>query len=210
MDIRRRMINIFPPPTADNVFVIDSITFEECSVFGTLFGYYSITGNLNVIESLGTFIIENGNIISSSTTHTAYEIDPSQIELYLYDYKISINRLKYYTYTNASPILEIYSPHGILPKNMVYINSSGYIMRNAGMDGEWTFDHIPTTSVEAILFVEFAKQYGVDAIKIDGYSLIWYEEDKIIDIILQNTSMGRIYGAGNGQFSGEIYRTDIN
>lgn len=199
MDIRRRMINT-PPPTADNVFVIDNITFEEVNMWG-ISGYDMYIENINTIKSLKNFIVENGYMLTNSN----YKIDPSQIELYLYDYKIPVSDVVYSHLTNS---LDIYYQEGDATEHVITMPDDSHVLSPSG-SGTWKFNYIPTTSVEAILFVEFAKQYGVDAIKIDGYSVNWYEEDKIIGIALQNSVICHIYGAGNGQFSGQIFRHDI-
>ena len=178
------------------MFVIDDITFEEVNMWGVS-GYYSKTENFNTINSLKNFFIENGDY----NGHVC-ELDSSKIELYLYDYKIPATTLYYYPQNNQ---FLIYGSEGVFPYNTCNINGNTITNNGISMDGAWTFDYIPTTSVEAILFVEFAKQYGVDAIKIDGYSVNWYEEDKIIDICVQNTPIYHIYGAGNGQLSGMIH-----
>lgn len=148
------------------MFVIDSITFEEVNIFSVT-GYHSKTENINTMNSLKNFFVENG------VYNDYYELDPSKIELYLYDYKIPAIQLYYHV---RQDVVTIYSSGGVFPNSYCDIRNDNTITNSwRSIDGEWTFDHIPTTLVEAILFVEFAKQYGVDAIKIDGYNVIFDE-----------------------------------
>lgn len=76
-------------------------------------------------------------------------------------------------------------------------------------DGTWEFNYIPTTSVEAILFVEFAKQYGVDAIKIDGYNVFLIDAYTLyIEPEGWITHFYTVYGANNGDLTGHIQYDD--
>lgn len=201
MDIRRRMINT-PPPTADNVFVIDSITFEEINMWGVS-GYYTFTENINTTNSLKNFIVENGDTLRNGY----YKIDSSQIELYFYDYKIPAIYADCNTLTNS---LSIYCQKGVIPGNHILIEAGSHVL-GPSSDSVWTFDHIPTTSIEAILFVEFAKQYGADAIKIDGYVVIFDEGWNLLYIEPEGwiTHSYTIYGANNGDLTGYIQYSEV-
>lgn len=103
MDRRRALLAT--TSIADNVFVIDDITFEEINMWGVS-GYDMYIENINTIKSLKNFIVENGYMPTNSTY---YKIDPSQIELYLYDYKIPVSDVEYSHLTNT---LDIYYQEG--------------------------------------------------------------------------------------------------
>lgn len=164
-------------------------------------GYYTFTENINTTNSLKNFIVENGDMLINGY----YKIDSSQIELYFYDYKIPAT----YTYCNTlTNLLSIRCQEGVIPGNDILIEAGSHVL-GPSSDSVWTFDHIPTTSVEAILFVEFAKQYGVDAITTSGLNVVsasWNEENKSLYMIQGRGIVSEyiIYGAGNGELTGHI------
>ena len=180
------------------MFVIDSITFEEVNMWGAS-GYDIYIGNINTMNSLRKFIVENGYEYS---VNVKYKIDPSQLELYLYDYKIPITNVEY---SPATDTLLIYCQEGVAPRNEITLQPNN-IFQGPSIDSLWTFDYIPTTSVEAILFVEFAKQYGYDAIKIDGYNVIFDEGWNRLYLEPKGwiTHSYTVYGANNGDLTGHI------
>lgn len=196
--MNRRRALLATTSIADNVFVIDDITFEEINMWGVS-GYDIYIGNINTMNSLRKFVVENGYEYS---VHGDYKIDPSQLELYLYDYKIPVTDVSY----QLNFEFEMHCQEGVIPTNTIIIHSNNHVSNPSLINGEWTFDHIPTTSVEAILFVEFAKQYGVDAIKIDGYNVsindgwnrLYIEPKEWI------THSYTVYGANNGDLTGHI------
>lgn len=163
-------------------------------------GYDMYIENINTIKSLKNFIVENGYML---TNNMKYKIDPSQIELYLYDYKIPVSDVVYAPSTNT---LDIYYQEGDATEHAITMPDDSRVLSISG-NGTWKFNYIPTTSVEAILFVEFAKQYGVDAIKTSGLMEItasWNEENKSLYMMKGVAFEYIIYGADNGELTGHI------
>lgn len=182
------------------MFVIDDITFVYTDHPSFTPDEYSVENEnlLHVFNTLKEYCIKNGVVNGNS-----YIIEMPQIEIYLFDYKIPINSIEYY----SSSELYIYSNPNVLPSGCVWLMGGSILYCFLGpFDGGWTFDHIPTTSVEAILFVEFAKQYGVDAIKIDGYNVIFNEGWNLLYIEPEGwiTHSYTVYGANNGDLTGHI------
>lgn len=183
------------------MFVIDSITFVYGHAAGLSWYYVENESFPHIFNTLKEYCIKNG----VAEDGFSYIVETPQVEIYLFDYKIPINCIEYY---NPGYELYIYSDTNVLPDGYVWllIGDSTLYCNLSPMDGGWTFDHIPTTSVEAILFVEFAKQYGVDAIKtsgLNGISASWNEENKSL-YMMKGQLEYIIYGAGNGELTGHI------
>ena len=139
-------------------------------------------------------MLENGTKLDDER----YELNNPDIELYLFDYKIPVNSLLY-----EYGAVGIYSSEKILPGGWIGLSYDMIICNVGYFDGGWMFDHIPTSSVEAIMFVEFAKQYGVDTILIDNCTVELINNK--LYIINEKTSYSyTVYGRDNGDWTGVI------
>ena len=118
----------------------------------------------------------------------------------MFDYKIPVNSLLY-----EYGAVGIYSSENILPLGWIELSYDMIRCAWGYLDGGWMFDHIPTSRVEAIMFVEFAKQYGVDTILIDNCTVELDEINNKLYIINEKTSYHyTVYGKDNGDWTGVI------
>lgn len=192
---------------ADNVFVIDEVYFDSVATFyrGEYYSYSSKIEELyNYVDQYFETKVPHDEPVDT-LIDTEFNIP---LDIYLYDYKLPIINWHAYETINWREIYFALDSTSPLPNGECMLFYNEFRPFIGLLDGGWTFDHIPEPGMEAIIFVEFAKQMGLDVFKIDNYNVSWREEGKVLSIS-HGLEEYYVYGAYNDEKTGIIEYHDL-
>lgn len=160
-------------------------------------GGYNVQSDkiLVLYNKLSQQLTDEGSIYQDAVVSYYYITNPS-IPIYIYDYEIQITEIRKY-------IRDAISNSTV---DIVEIRYAGGSLKIKGNKISHDLTQLPTSPIEAILTVEFAKQYGIVTLSTLAYVTNWYEFGKVLQIYA-GTDQYLIYGAGSTEYpSGTILR----